>query len=380
MKALVTNCTRNSGLTIMRALAESGWCVHGADNRRFSLGLRTRFAAGPYLQLPPEREAAFLPDLLSLIERLRPDVLIPARGTEQAVHARDALFARTACLLPPPGSFAILNDKSRLLELCPRFGIAAPEVLDPDQARQRLQAAGGDRVVIKPRCDAGGGRGVHIISDPNAVDITCQRVAAAHGGVLISDFIPGPVDNLRAVHLLFDVASRPIAYFVMRKLRIWPARVGVSVAAVTTHETELLDGLVPMLRQLNWQGPVDAEFKIDARDGKPKILEINPRFFGAVHFPIASGLNLPLLYCRAALGEQLPEAGKPAYAAGLYYRETRRWLRALAVEMCGAGPQRWSRLRRAWHMELGRPCVPSVNRLSDPAPMLGKLLLRGGDD
>lgn len=380
MKALITNCTRNSGLTIMRALAQSGWHVHGADNRLFSLGLRTRYAAAPYELLPPERDAAFLPALLTLIERLRPDVLIPVHAAEQAVYARDALLAHAGCLLASPESFQILNDKLRLLEHCGAFGIAAPDVFEPAQARQRLQATPGSRVVIKPRRDVGGGRSVHIIADPAAVDATYNEVTAAHGGALISDFIPGPVDSLRAVHLLFDAGSRLIAFFVMRKLRIWPPRVGVSVAAVSTHETELLDGLIPLLQALRWQGPVDAEFKIDPRDGKARILEINPRFSGAVHFPIACGLNLPLLYVRAALGERLKEARVPAYRAGLYYLEARRWLVALGAELREPGEYRWSRLRRAWRTELGRPRVPSVNRLGDPAPMLGKLLLRGGGD
>ena len=284
----------------MRALAQSGWHVHGADTRLFSLGLRSRYAAAPYELLPPERDA-FLPALLTLIERLRPDVLIPVRGTEQAVCARDALLACTGCLLGSPESFQILNDKLRLLEHCGAYGIAAPDVFEPAQARRRLQAAPGSRVVIKPRRDVGGGRGVRIIADPAVVDATYNEVAAVHGGALISDFIPGPVDNLRAVQLLFDADSRPIAFFIMRKLRIWPPRVGVTVAAVSTHETELLDGLIPLLQALKWQGPVDAEFKIDSRDGKARILEINPRFSGAVHFPIACGLNLagPLRPCGA---------------------------------------------------------------------------------
>lgn len=379
MKALVTNCTRNSGLTIMRALAQSGWHVHGADTRLFSLGLRSRYAAASYELLPPERDA-FLPALLTLIERLRPDVLIPVRGTEQAVYARDALLAYTGCLLASPESYQILNDKLRLLEHCGAYGIAAPDVFEPAQARRRLQAAPGSRVVIKPRRDVGGGRGVRIIADPAVVDATYNEVAAAHGGALISDFIPGPVDNLRAVQLLFDADSRPIAFFVMRKLRIWPPRVGVTVAAVSTHETELLDGLIPLLQALKWQGPVDAEFKIDSRDGKARILEINPRFSGAVHFPIACGLNLPGLYGRAALGERLELARLPAYRAGLHYLEARRWLLALGAELREPGERRWVRLRRAWRTELGRPRVPSVNRLIDPAPMLGRLLLRAGAD
>jgi predicted ATP-grasp superfamily ATP-dependent carboligase len=40
------------------------------------------------------------------------------------------------------------------------------------------------------------------------------------------------------------------------------------------------------------------EFKLDPRDGRPKLMEINPRFWGSLSLAIAAGVNFPyLLYC-----------------------------------------------------------------------------------
>jgi predicted ATP-grasp superfamily ATP-dependent carboligase len=238
---------------------------------------------------------------------------------------------------------------------------------------QFLRDIPGSRIVIKPRRDVGGGHNVHMVSDPDAVLALHQRVSSEHGGALITDFIPGPTENLRAVQLLFDSASRLIAFFVLRKLRIWPAGVGITVAAVSTHEMELVTTLLPLLRQLRWQGPADAEFKIDQRDGVARILEINPRFSGAVHFPIACGVNMPLLYCRAALGEQLAEAVRPAYAAGMHYLDTGRWLAGLWTELKTPQSSVRAVLRRAWRQELRQPRVRSVHAINDPGPLLAKL-------
>lgn len=373
MKALVTNCTRNSGLTVMQALSSAGWRVEGADDRALAFGLRSRCAVGPYAQLPLETSPAFTAALLALLDRGRPDVMIPTRGIEAACRARDAVAARTRCLLPTQAAFEILNDKARMLEHCVALNIAGPRVFEPCEAVQFLKDSPGAMVVIKPRRDVGGGHNVHMVSDPAAVGAIHQHVSAAHGAALISDFIPGPTDNLRAVHLLFDADSRLIAYFVMRKLRVWPAGVGITVAAVSTHETEMVRQVVPLLQQLRWQGPVDAEFKIDQRDGIARILEINPRFSGAVHFPIACGVNMPLLYCRAALGERIAEAGPPCYAAGMHYLDTGRWLAAVLSECLAPESNRWAVLRRAWHEELRQPRVRSVHALRDPGPLLAKL-------
>jgi biotin carboxylase len=376
MKALVTNCTRNSGLTVMRALAGTGWSVVGSDDRVFPFGLRSRSAAAPYRRLPAEGDPQLTAELLALLEQIRPEVLIPTRGIEAACHARAAILARTTCLLPSPQAFAVVHDKQRLLEQCAAHAIAVPRQFDTAQATRYLEHAPGSQLVIKPRRDVGGGQSVHFVSDPAVIVAIFERVSARHGGALITEYIPGPTDCLRALHLLFDRDSRLIGLFVMRKLRLWPTVVGSAAAAISTHETQLVTPLLPLFEQLQWQGPVDAELKIDPRDGQAKILEINPRFSGAIHFPIACGLNFPQLFCRAALGERLAEARVPGYPAGMHYLDGGRWLRSLANELRAPGARRTAILRRAWREELRRPRVASIHRLSDPGPILGKLLLR----
>jgi predicted ATP-grasp superfamily ATP-dependent carboligase len=348
----------------------------GADDRIFPFGLRARCCAAPYEPLPSEDDPRQVSAMLALLERTRPDVLIPTRGMEAACHARAALLERTRCLLPSAASFDVLMDKARLLEHCAVLGIPSPRVFSPDEASRFLRDEPDARVVIKPRRDVGGGRNVHFVTDPAAVAPTYQSVLAQHGGAVITDYIPGATDSLRAVHLLFDSASRLIAFFIMQKLRLWPAGVGSSAAAVSTHETQIVRTLLPLFQQLQWQGPADAELKIDARDGLAKVIEINPRFSGAIHFPIGCGVNMGLLFCRAALGEQLDEARAPVYPAGIHYVDGARWLRSVATELRHPGAPRGAILRRAWREDLRRPRVAGLYQLSDPGPIFGKLLLR----
>lgn len=374
MKALVTNCTRNSGLTALRALAGAGWSVLGADDRLFPLGLRSRHAGAPYEQLPDEEDPVFAPALLDLLDRARPDVLIPIRGIEVACRIREEVARRTRSLLPSTDAFEVLMDKARLLERCGALGIPAPRSFQPGEAIRFLERESGAVVVIRPRRDVGSGRGVHFVADAHRLAEIHERVVSAHGAAVITEYVPGPTENLRAAHLLFDSESRLIAFFILRKSRIWPPRVGVTVAADSTHETALIERLLPLFRDLGWQGPADAELKIDARDGEAKVIEVNPRFSGAIHFPIACGVNMPLLYCRAALGERLEEMRRPTYPPGMRYVDLGRWLAGVAAEL-RQPRSRWSAaLGRAWGEFHGRR-VASVHEFTDPAHMLGKLLM-----
>jgi hypothetical protein len=375
VRALVTNCTRNSGLAVMRALSSAGWSIQGADDRVFAFGLRSRCAVEGYGLLPPQDDPRFPEALLALLDRARPDVLIPSRAAEAVCKIRDAVVQRTGCLLPPLEAFEVLVDKARLLDRCVALGIATPRVFSLDEAGRFLRDTPGSQVVVKPRRDVGGGRGVYFVEDSTALAAIYEDVAVRHGAALITDYIPGSTESLRAVHLLFDSASRLIAFFVLRKLRIWPSRVGVTVAAASTHETELVERLLPLFQELKWQGPADAELKIDSRDGIARIIEINPRFSGAIHFPIGCGVNMPLLYCRAALGERLDEAHLPNYPAGMNYLDGARWLAAVIAELREPGANRLAALRRAWKQEVCQPRVPSLHALSDPGPIIGKLLM-----
>jgi len=44
------------------------------------------------------------------------------------------------------------------------------------------------------------------------------------------------------------------------------------------------------------------EFRIDARDGRPKLLEINPRFWGSLALSVQSGVEFPYVLYQLATG------------------------------------------------------------------------------
>lgn len=375
MKVLVTHCTRNTGLTAMRALSRAGCEVRGADDRQLPFGLKSRYATGAYAALPREHAPEFAAAMFELLERVRPDVLIPLRGAQFACRNKTEILQRTHALVPELAVFQVLHDKSELLKLCARLGVPAPRVLSPDQAVAQLGENDTLPVVVKPSRDVGGGAGVSFVRDPLRLVPTQTEVARRYGKALLTEYIPGPTSNIRAVHLLFDNDTRLLAHFVLQKHRLWPTRVGATVAGISTHEPWLVTQILPIFQALGWRGPADVELKIDTRDGQAKILEINPRFSGILHFPIQCGVNFPLLYCRAALGERLAETLQPRYAAGVRYLAVPKWLRAVAAELWAPSASRWHVLRQAMASDLRAPRVRSVHELADPAPVIGRALL-----
>jgi len=58
-----------------------------------------------------------------------------------------------------------------------------------------------------------------------------------------------------------------------------------------------------LMTEMKWRGVAEAEFKIDARDGVPKLMEVNPRFWAYLRLPVACGVNFPHLMYKLCTGE-----------------------------------------------------------------------------
>jgi predicted ATP-grasp superfamily ATP-dependent carboligase len=55
----------------------------------------------------------------------------------------------------------------------------------------------------------------------------------------------------------------------------------------------------------------DADLRIDDRDGSVRMIELNPRLWGSVHYSHFVGANFPELAVRRALGESVTELDPP---------------------------------------------------------------------
>jgi len=377
MRVLVTNAHRNVGFLVTRHLGEMGHDVIAADWRALPLGFRSRHARAFEL-IPGPESPDYADRLLELVRRTRPDVLIPLGGLG-AVTARRADFEReTALLVPDAAAYQAMLDKASTYDLCGRFGIPHPRVLgtDLDAVRARLpgRTLGTPIAAIKPRRDQGAGRGLAFIDDPGQLESLWQAHEAEFGPLVATDYVPGPVDAQHALHLLFDRDSELIEFFVLRKLRQWPLRTGITAAATSSHELGLVERMLPLFRHLRWRGPVEVELKRDARSGADCVLEINPRFSGTLPFALAAGVDLPLSMLNASLGQSSPRALRPYYAADLTYWSPWPYARSVLSDL--ASTEGFGRGLRDLALPFTRRPVGNPYRLSDPAALAGKLLLQ----
>jgi predicted ATP-grasp superfamily ATP-dependent carboligase len=223
-------------------------------------------------------------------------------------------------------------DNQTTLEECKELGIGCPDIWREKDVqlifKQNRTSPEPLSFVLKPRADMGGARGLGIFNDEKSFK-SLQKKTLHYGPYCIQEYIPGGPENMRTVNLLFDENSRLVAHFATKKIRQWPNFGGISVLSESIQAPDLVDFVMPFFEKWHWQGMAEVEIKIDARDQKPKLIEINPRFCGYIGFAIACGVNFPWYICRLTAGK---EVDKVCYPAGVKYINWSSYLKAAFSE------------------------------------------------
>lgn len=347
MKVLVTEATLNAPNALIRALAAANYTVIGSDHRRLAFAAHSRHTP-VYLPTPGLQAPGYADAVLQHVARQQVDIVLPGNQIEPFVVERERFAALAGLLVPdlPAWSAAYYND--RTLASCHQLGVACPQLFDAAQARDYLAEDDSHKVMIKPRADLGGGQGLQLVRDTAQLERALETLDLET--YFIQEFIPGPVENMRSVALLYDTNSQLQLYFTSHKLRQWPLDGGICALGRSTDEPALVEYIAPFFARWRWQGVAEVEIKIDARDGQPKLIEINPRFWGNSNFAIQAGVNFPVAVCKLLQGEAVEQ---PRYATGFNYINWSRYLRCVGSDVIHA-PDRGAAMRE-FGANLGRP-------------------------
>jgi predicted ATP-grasp superfamily ATP-dependent carboligase len=196
----------------------------------------------------------------------------------------------------------------------------------------------------------------------NAVEIY-DKARKAGLEVLVQEYIPGPSDRHYFVDGFVDRAHRLHAAFARRRLRMFPPDFGNSSFMVSVGIEEVagaVDSVRALLESGRYRGIFSAEFKLDERDGKFKILEVNCRPWWYIQFAAECGVNVAEMAYLDALGVDLPAAG--GYKRGVRFAFPDYDYHALKIRWGGAAGA-WSRAVREWF-----GAKSPVFALDDPLP------------
>jgi len=122
--------------------------------------------------------------------------------------------------------------------------------------------------------------------------------------LLLQEIIPGSAKNLYSVCFVrYD--GKIHATLTARRKRQYPIDFGDGSTYVETCICEEIYELgKKLINYVDYNSICEVEFKFDSRDGKYKLLEVNPRLWKWHLIGSLIGLNFPLLYLNANAGDK----------------------------------------------------------------------------
>lgn len=290
---LVPGAGGDAAIGAIRSLRRAGYPgrIVTSDADPMSPGF---YLADAHGVLPPIKDAEFFPRACALIEREGVELVLPTSGFDTIVYAerREELEARgVSSAVSPHEAVQVCIDKWRFVRAVGgRFPIPW-STLDPREVASWP-------CFVKP-VRGKGSRGIALCRTREELDAQ----VASQRDLLIQEFLPG---EEYSVDTLSDLSGKALVAIPRTRLA---TKVGISVRGRIVRDPELERLSLELADHLGLRGPSCIQWR-RAADGRPKLLEINPRMGGGTIFCTLAGVNIPLLTIALARGEK-PQIPSP---------------------------------------------------------------------
>jgi D-aspartate ligase len=315
-----------AGLAAVRSLGRAGVPVLNID---FNAGpaSRSKYCKFRLCPHPGKDPGGAVEVLVEEASRLgsRP-VLFPASDNFFALVSshRERLVPHFRMALPAAEDCAAMLDKRRQYDIAQAAGIDCAATVYPESEADvgRAAAAVAYPAFIKPHeghvwRQYFGTKGF-IVNSPEEMRARCAEILPTGVKFMVQSFILGPASNTYSAALYIDARGECLGSFTARKLRQFPVDAGVGTVVEAIERPDVAELGLRVCRALRYRGIAEVEFKQDDRDGKLKLIELNPRLWVQASLPPAAGIDFGVIQFLDLMGNA------PAPVSG--FKPGVRWL------------------------------------------------------
>ena len=335
----------HGAMGVVRSLGRLGIPVYVASDGRPMPTDRSRYLAGSFTVVHDQAEPARWVEELAGVGRSlgRRAVLVPIDdlGALAVNDHADRLAEWFLFPRPDPGLARTLASKRELHLLCRRLGVPSPETVFPQDRRDVLGFLERARppVVVKAidpllLYQRPGARSVMVAhSRQELLDIYDRMEVPERPNLMLQEYIPGGPESIWMFNGYLDRRSRCLVGFTGTKQRQCLPHTGPTSLGICRANPMVEQATTELLAAVGYQGVVDLGWRYDARDGRYKLLDVNPRIGGTFRLFVASnGMDVARALYLDLIGQPVPAAAardgrtslvepKDLQASLLYWRE-----------------------------------------------------------
>jgi D-aspartate ligase len=366
------------GLGIARRLGRRGIPIVVVDDER-TITRFSRYTSRAVQVADLRDEEATRRALLTAAERLGLQgwVLYPTRDEVVAALSKHREELGAVFRVPIPGWETVrwASDKRNTYELAERLGIPAPRTWYPRTTSDLRDVDGEPPFAVKPAIKehfiyATGAKAwrADTRADLERLFLQACEVTGSDDEVMVQELIPGGGEHQFAFCAFFrDGVS--VGSMVARRIRQHPPEFGrATTFAETVDVPTLQERSERLLREIDYYGLAELEYKRDPRDGEYKLLDFNARAWGYHLLGPEAGVDFPALLFDDQLGR--PCARQRA-------RTGVRWIRR-TTDLPTSAVELWARRlgpREALRTFTRDPDVEAVFSREDPGPGLAEVAM-----
>lgn len=280
MQVLITDGELKHSLAAMRTLASKGHDVYVMSSYKYAVCFFSVYCKKKIIIPSDLDKNAYFNTLIRYIERYKIDVCIPISYKSNLVASefKTQLQKSTKINIADFDKMNIAANKDASLKYAEEIGIPVPRKYNT------LEEVKSFPIVAKGIKDSGEVLYLNSKEDLNKVDLK---------EFVLQEYIEGKGYGFYGLF----TNGQAKAVFMHKRLREYPSTGGSSTKCKSIYCKQLEDLGVKLMGSLNWDGVAMVEFKKDIKDGKFKLIEINPKFWGSLDLCIAAGMSFPNLLC-----------------------------------------------------------------------------------
>jgi predicted ATP-grasp superfamily ATP-dependent carboligase len=285
---ITTNTDDHIGLAVIRSL--------GRNNIDFNVVSKTKDTLGCYSRYSRNKLVSqFSMDFFSKLSK--DDVVFPMIEDIMLLLLKNQSKLKCQLGFSNYETIQMARDKSLLTQHAIKQKIPCPKTIfitKPDDFYECISEIEYP-VVFKPSCGAGG-KGIQFLdSAAQHPEISEWSLSENNPGLLQEKI---PYDERYSVAILMNFSHNIRRCCVLRALRCHPMNTGPASFVESVDRPDLVKMGETLLKSINFQGIAEVEFVIDSRDNTPKLMEVNPRFWGSTQAAINAGVDFPYLLHR----------------------------------------------------------------------------------
>lgn len=364
-----------TALGVARSLGKEGIKSYCFDFKK-DICFYSRYAKGILVPHPLDEEKEFLEYLIDFSKRFncKPALFITSDHFLKCVSKNFELLSEH-CLVNISDKKIIENitNKYLLYLKCKEIGIEVPKTIcinsntdltEFDDLAYPVLIKGMD--VNKWRKYIDGSRKGFVVKTKDELIKISDEIRSKNVDVIVQEIIKGPDKNHFKTCVYYNLEGKQLLNFTLRKLIQNPVHFGVGAIVESIDYPELRDSGTKLFDSLNYRGVGSAEFKLDDRDGKLKLIEINPRYWQQNYLSTRCGMNFPLIDYLELTGQN-PEKIQTFYTGIKWVNRYMAFDSFLAYRKEGIiNYNKWLKLKK------GKK-VYSDYIFKDPVPMLFEL-------